>query len=206
MVQAILFLAFCVAVVLPLPVWALDRTQLAIIVNTLDPLSVRIGDYYAARRKISFQNYIRVSFPPRKTVLTREEFDAIEAEVDRQTLPNVQAYAITWAAPYRVECMSITTAFAFGFDRAFCAEGCKPTRPSPYFDSPVTLPFAQLKMRPTMAIAAVSLEQAKALIEQCMVSGSSAIVREPAARARAQGGCAPRQERRPVLLHRYGHR
>src|SRR5258706_8268848 len=167
-------LALCsFAILQPLPATAIDRTQLAIIVNTLDPLSVRIGDYYAARRKISFQNYIRVSFPPRKTMLTREEFDAIEAEVDRQTLPNVQAYAITWAAPYRVECMSITTAFAFGFDRAFCAEGCKPTRPSPYFDSRVALPFAQLKMRPTMAIAAVSFEQAKALIDRGVESDGS---------------------------------
>jgi len=91
-----LALAVCYFAILhPLPATAIDRTQLAIIVNTLDPLSVRIGNYYAARRKISFQNYIRVSFPPRKTVLTREEFEAIEAEVDRQTLPNVQAYAIT---------------------------------------------------------------------------------------------------------------
>jgi uncharacterized protein (TIGR03790 family) len=166
-------LALCVAILLPLPAHALDRTQLALIVNTLDPLSVRIGDYYAARRKISFQNFIRVSFPPHRTVLTREEFDAIKAEVDRQTLPNVQAYALTWAAPYRVECMSITTAFAFGFDRAFCAEGCKPTRRSPYFDSLASLPFSQLKIRPTMAIAAVSFEQARALIDRGVESDGS---------------------------------
>jgi uncharacterized protein (TIGR03790 family) len=166
-------LALCLAVVLPLPARALDRTQLAVIVNTLDPLSVRIGDYYAARRKISFQNFIRVSFPPLRTVLTRDEFDAIKAQVDRQTLPNVQAYALTWAAPYRVECMSITTAFAFGFDRAFCAEGCKPTRPSPYFDSPALLPFTQLKIRPTMSIAAESFEQAKALIDRGVESDGS---------------------------------
>ena len=171
--RAFLCFAFCFAIVPPLPAWALDRTQLAIIVNTLDPLSVRIGDYYAARRRISFQNFIKVSFPPRKTVLTREEFEAIKTQVDAQTLPTVQAYALTWAAPDRVECMSITTAFAFGFDRAFCAEGCKPTRPSPYFDSLASLPFDQLKMRPTMSIAAVSFEQAKALIDRGVESDGS---------------------------------
>jgi uncharacterized protein (TIGR03790 family) len=69
--------------------------------------------------------------------------------------------------------MSITTAFAFGFDRAFCAEGCKPTRPSPYFDSPASLPFTQLKIRPTMSIAAVSFEQAKALIDRGIESDGS---------------------------------
>ena len=111
--------------------------------------------------------------PPDKTVLTRDEFDAIKAEVDRQTLPNVQAYALTWAAPYRVECMSITTAFAFGFDRAFCAEGCKPTRPSPYFNSPASLPFTQLKIRPTISIAAISFEQARALIDRGVESDGS---------------------------------
>ena len=168
-----LCLAFSVGVILPVPALALDRLQLAVVVNTLDPLSVRIGDYYAARRRISFQNYIKVSFPPRKTVLTHEEFDAIKAQVDRQTLPGVQAYALTWAAPYRVECMSITTAFAFGFDRAFCADGCKPTRISPYFDSPASLPFTQFKLRPTMSIAAVSLERAKALIDRGLESDGS---------------------------------
>jgi len=168
-----LCLALCVGVILPFPTLALDRSQLAVIVNTRDPLSVKIGDYYAARRRISFQNVIRVVFPPHRSALTRDEFDAIKAEVDRRTLPSVQAYALTWAAPYRVECMSITTAFAFGFDRAFCADGCKPTRPSPYFDSPALLPFTQLNIRPAMSIAAVSFERAKELIDRGVESDGS---------------------------------
>ena len=52
------------ALSLPLVAHALDRTQLAVVVNTLDPLSVQIGDYYAAKRRISFQNLIKVSFAP----------------------------------------------------------------------------------------------------------------------------------------------
>ena len=39
MVYAILCLIFCVGALLPLPARALDHTQLAVIVNTLDPLS-----------------------------------------------------------------------------------------------------------------------------------------------------------------------
>ncbi len=145
---------------------ALDHTHLAVIINTLDPLSVRIGEYYVAQRRISFQNVIKVEFSPGKTVLTREEFEIIKARVDAQTLPRVQAFALTWAAPYRVECMSITSAFAFGFNPVFCADGCKITQPSAYFNSRSTLPFSQLKMRPTMAIAATSFELAKALIDR----------------------------------------
>jgi hypothetical protein len=88
-VRVILCLASVAAVVLPVPGQALDRTQLAVIVNTFDPLSVRIGEYYAMRRRISFQNLIKVSFPGTKSALTQAEFEAVKAQVDRQTLPNV---------------------------------------------------------------------------------------------------------------------
>jgi uncharacterized protein (TIGR03790 family) len=155
------------------PARALDPTQLAVIINTSDPLSIQIGDYYAARRRIPLQNVIRISFPPGRTGLYESEFDAIKATVDRQTPANVQAYALTWAAPYRVACMSITAAFAFGFDRAFCAEGCKPTRVSPYFNSAATQPFTELKIRPTMSLAALSFDEAKALIDRGIAADST---------------------------------
>ena len=161
------------AALLPPPARALDHTQLAVIINTWDPLSVRIGEYYVARRRILFQNVIKVSFPPGTTTLTSKEFGALKAWVDEQALAGVQAFALTWAAPYRVECMSITSAFAFGFDPAFCADGCKPTLPSRYFNSPVRLPFAQLRIRPTMAIAATSFERAKELIDRGVESDAS---------------------------------
>ena len=164
--RAMRCMACCLGLMLSLAALALDRTQLAIIVNTQDPLSVQIGEYYAQQRQILFQNYIKVSFAPGLTAMTLQEFDRIKAEVDKKTLPYIQAYAITWAAPYRVECMSITTAFAFGFDPAFCADGCHPTKTSPYFDSTTRLPYQQFKMRPTMAIAAMSFNYAKALIDR----------------------------------------
>jgi uncharacterized protein (TIGR03790 family) len=148
------------------PALALDHTQLAVIVNTWDPLSVEIGNYYAAQRGISFQNFIKVGFRPGRSALPAKEFAALKAWADGQALPHIQAYALTWAAPYRVECMSITSAFAFGFDPAFCAEDCSATRTSPYFNSRSGLPFTQLHVRLSMAIAAASFEQAKALIDR----------------------------------------
>ena len=178
MLRACISIAACLAVLVtgmlwPGPARALDHTQLAVIINTWDPLSVQIGEYYAARRRILFQNLIKVGFPPGKTTLTSEEFGALKASVDAQAFAGVQAFALTWAAPYRVECMSITSAFTFGFDPAFCAEGCKLTRPSPYFNSPVRLPFTQLGIRPTMAIAATSFERAKELIDRGVESDGS---------------------------------
>jgi len=167
---AILFLALWLSETLPFPVLALDRTQLAVIVNTSDPLSVRIGNYYTAKRRIPFQNLIKVRFTPGKADLNRSQFEAIKRQVDRQARASIQAYALTWVSPYRVDCMSITTAFAFGFDTAFCAEPCKLTRVNPYFNSSARLPFTQLGIRPTMSIAAASFDDAKALIDRGVLS------------------------------------
>ena len=147
-------------------VHALDHTQVAVIINTRDPLSVQIGEYYAAQRRILFQNVIRIGFPPGQPALTAAAFAPLRAWAGEKTLPAVEAYVLTWAAPYRVECMSITSAFAFGFSPAFCADGCKPTQPSPYFNSPSRLPFTHHGIRPTMSIAATTFEQAKALIDR----------------------------------------
>lgn len=145
---------------------ALDAKHLAVIINTADPLSIQVGEYYAARRRISFQNIIRIALPRDRTSLTPEEFEEIKREVDKRAMSIVQVFALTWAAPYRVGCMSITSAFAFGYDPAFCEPGCAPTRPSRYFNSRASLPHSQLGIRPTMAISATSFEQAKALIDR----------------------------------------
>lgn len=156
------------------PGWALDHSQLAVVINTRDPLSVQIGEYYAARRSLSFQNVVRIGFAPGKHTLTRKEFNELREWVQEKTLPDVQAYVLTWLAPYRVECMSITSAFAFGFDPAFCAEGCKPTRPSPYFNAAGRYPFFDHSMRPTMVLAAATFEEAKALIDRGVAADGTA--------------------------------
>jgi len=152
---------------------ALDATQLAVIINTRDPQSVAVGEYYASKRALSFQNIIRVEFTPGVPNLPEKEFEAVRAAVERQTRPTVQAYALTWAAPYRVDCMSITSAFAFGFDASYCAEGCKATRASPLFNLPTRRPFTNVGFRPTMAIAARTVEEARALIDRGVASDAT---------------------------------
>jgi uncharacterized protein (TIGR03790 family) len=105
--------------------------------------------------------------------MSEGEFKLLKAEVERQTASTVQAYALTWAAPYRVECMSITAAFAFGFNRAYCASGCKPTEFSPLFNSPSREPYTEFGMRPTMSIAARDFEDAVALIDRGVAADGS---------------------------------
>lgn len=144
--------------------------QLAVVVNTADKLSVAIGDYYSRRRQIPKANLIRVSFDPNRDELPEKEFAAIRATVAARTGRPVQAYALTWARPWRVGCMSITAAFAFGFDSQYCASACNLTRPSPYFNAATSRPHDDLNMRPTMSIAAGDWAGAKALIDRGVAS------------------------------------
>jgi uncharacterized protein (TIGR03790 family) len=151
---------------------ALTARDLAVVVNENDRLSVQIADYYQRRRDIPNENVIRVRFDA-ATTMDAKEFAALRAEVMARTPRNVQAYALAWVRPYRVGCMSITTAFAAGFDAAFCSTRCTATRWSPYYNSNTREPFDQLGLRPTMSIAALALERARQLIDRGIAAGST---------------------------------
>ncbi|EIC23449.1 TIGR03790 family protein [Thiorhodovibrio frisius] len=155
-----------------LPSQALTPNQLGLVINELDPLSRHVGDYYAARRGIPEANLIRVKIPP-GPVLDADTFGEIYQQVQQQTPEQVQAYALTWTEPYRVECMSITTAFAAGFDRAFCAKGCKLTRPNPYFATNSRAPKDDYGWRPTMALAGENFDDIKRLVERGIASDAT---------------------------------
>ncbi|AGA91772.1 TIGR03790 family protein [Thioflavicoccus mobilis 8321] len=149
-----------------LPRQALAPTELAIVINDLDPDSARIGRYYAARRGIPPANQIHVRFAPGRPIMEPADFRALHAQVQAATPESAQAYALTWTQPYRVGCMSITTAFAAGYDEAYCATGCQPTRQNPYFASASTRPYDDLGIRPTMALAGTDFAQVRALIDR----------------------------------------
>lgn len=156
--------------------WArgIDAAHLAVVINVNDPQSVAVGAYYQSRRHIPAANVIKVSMSRDAVSISASEFAKIRTQVERQTRADVQAYALTWLKPYRVECMSITSAFTFGFNRDFCAEGCKLTRESPYFDSISEEPVVDFGIRPTMSIAAMDVEHARALIDRGVASDGTA--------------------------------
>lgn len=175
---AITVLATTVASAAPprvlLPKHRLDARELAIIVNDADPLSRQIANYYRQRRGIPEENLIHIAFEPARGALSAEEFATLKRRVDAATPASVQAYALTWAAPYRVGCMSITSAFALGFDKRWCsAKTCALTQASAYFASDSAAPFSDYKMRPTMAIAAQDFQKAKTLIDRGIASDGS---------------------------------
>ena len=148
------------------PKTSLGPDDLAVIVNDADPLSVEIAQYYQVKRHIPDRNMIHIRFTPGATVMSQPEFAKIKAVVDAKTPRQVQAFALTWAKPYRVDCMSITTAFAAGFDKKYCATGCALTKLNPYFNSNSTAPFKHFKLRPTMSLAGLNFEEVKQLIDR----------------------------------------
>lgn len=154
------------AIHVQVPQTAIGPADVAVIVNDADPLSRRIGAYYARRRGIPADNVIHIRFPPGRPVMSPRRFRGLRAVVKAITPPRVQVYVLTWAAPFRVGCMSITTAFAAGYDPLFCARGCRPTRFNPFFDSDSHHPYRDYHIRPTMALAGTDFASVKALIDR----------------------------------------
>lgn len=147
--------------------------QLAIVVNREDPDSGRIAAYYQVMRGIPNENIIRVSLPLNKSTIGRGTFEKIYQQVKNETAPEVQFYALAWSQPYRAGCMSITTAFAFGYDEAFCASGCKSTRQSAYFNADTRQPYRDLGIRPSMMLAGSTPEQVRSMIDRGVASDAT---------------------------------
>lgn len=148
----------------------ISAANIAVIVNDADPLSVMVGDYYKKRRSISAENIVHVNFPAGRSTMSRKEFQRVKSVVDRVTPSHVQAFALAWTVPYRVDCMSITTAFAAGFDEAFCSKTCGPTKPSPYFNTDGRAPYTDFKLRPAMVLAGTSFDETRKLIDRGVAS------------------------------------
>ncbi|MBE9563726.1 MAG: TIGR03790 family protein [Proteobacteria bacterium] len=147
--------------------------QVAIVINTQDADSRLIADYYRSKRGIPQQNIIEISFPAGKDSVSEKFFRNVYEKVKKQTPATVQYYALAWSKPYRVECMSMTSAFAFGFDKGFCAKGCKKTHESKFYNSDSSLPNDELNIRPSMMLAGSSLQQVYDMIDRGVKSDYS---------------------------------
>jgi uncharacterized protein (TIGR03790 family) len=145
---------------------AISSKQLAVVFNSADPESRDIARYYQQQRHIPKANMVAIDMPLDKAQINPEQFKRVYAQVKAATPADVQFYALAWSKPYRVGCMSVTSAFAFGFDKKYCAVGCVATAPSAYFNSDSKQPYTDLKIRPTMMLAGSSLKQIKSMINR----------------------------------------
>ena len=140
--------------------------QLAIVVNEADSESRQIAEYYKNRRNIPDENIIVVDFSVKGNFLAKNEFQKIYKEVIAKTPKHVQFYVLAWSRPFKVACMSITSAFTFGFNEKYCAKGCKPTESSPYFNSIGRKPYDDFGIRPSMMLAGSSIEQVYEMVDR----------------------------------------
>jgi uncharacterized protein (TIGR03790 family) len=143
--------------------------QIGLVINTADPYSVAVGEHYIERRGLKPAQVLRVELPTRPT-LNVDEFNALRQAIGEHFGAGIQALALAWVTPFAVECNSITGALALGFDGELCKHPCGPSRPSPYFDSASARPMSDLGLRPSMLLAAGSVEQARALIDRGVAS------------------------------------
>ena len=152
----------------------LQARHLALVINAADPLSEAIGRYYQRTRRIPAAQVIRVRFQPGPT-LAGAEFRRIMGQVQRQTPAHVQAYALAWAAPWRVDCVSITSAFAFGRLRYGCRHTCGATPANPWYArGELHRPWTELGLRPAMLLAATNISAGRALIDRGAAADGSA--------------------------------
>ena len=139
--------------------------ELGVVINTEDPYSVAVGEYYVKVRGVSEANVLRLSLPV-KSALTPPEFAEFSKRINQFYRDRVQGLALAWKQPYAVDCNAITGALALGFDPKACSSTCNPTRPSPYFGSASNAPWKTHHMRLSMLLAARDEEAARALIDR----------------------------------------
>eukprot|EP01136_Pigoraptor_vietnamica_P017624 Opistho-1_new@63044 len=135
----------------------LTAADLGLVINSADPYSVAVGEYYARRRGIPEAHVLRVHLPV-KPALSLAEFETFNAQLQAQLPPAVQGLALAWSQPYAVECNAITAALAMGFQPELCKQSCGPSRASPYFSYTGARPYSDLGFRPAMLLAARSVE------------------------------------------------
>lgn len=143
--------------------------ELGLVINTADPYSVAVGEYYAKRRGIPPEQVLRVQLPVRAS-LTREEFKALDETLRSRMPESVHGLALAWVKPYAVDCNSLTSALGMGLQADVCANSCAATRVSPYTGYFGAKPWLVIGMRPAMQLAARSIPSALAMIERGIAS------------------------------------
>jgi len=150
----------------------LTARDIGLVINTADPYSVEVGEFYKRARKLKPEQVLRVELPV-KAQLNETEFDLLASAIRSHFGPKTQALALAWTHPFAVNCNSITGALALGVDNALCVQTCAPSKASPYFNSASSRPFTDLKLRPSMLLAARDAAGAKAMIERGVASDRS---------------------------------
>ncbi|ROS04633.1 uncharacterized protein (TIGR03790 family) [Sinobacterium caligoides] len=187
------------------PKQGISKEQLGIVINGADPMSRLIGRYYQQARNIPDSNVVYIHIP-NSNKLSPFRFKRAKQRIEEQLPDNIQALALAWNSPYRVGCMSATAAFSLGYDTAYCAEGCKPTKSSPYFNSTTATPLQQFHLRPSMMLAGSDFASAKAMIDRGISSDNNQNNGEAWLMQTSDPNRTVRQQRFTLAEQRLGYR
>jgi uncharacterized protein (TIGR03790 family) len=138
-----------------------------------DALSQKIARYYAQQRHVPNDQIVSISLPVNINTLSSKQFSTLSEKISPQLTNNIKVILLTFDAPYRVDCMSITSAFALGDDKKYCGHKprnnntCNATAISPYYNNQTNLLWQkETPIRLSMMLSAETFQQAKALIDR----------------------------------------
>ena len=163
-----------------MPQLGLDARSLGLVINEADGASLEVGEAYGDLRGIPEENRVHVTLPVGETTISPEIFEDIHDQVHGALPDHVQAIAVAWTTPWRVGCMSITSALALGYDDGYCHHsaggeaGCQGTTPVEMYLSPTRQPFADLGLRPAMLLAGESVDQVLELVNRSAAADRTA--------------------------------
>lgn len=155
----------------------LTAADVGLVINVSDPYSVAVGEHYVQARGLLPEQVLRVELP-RRAALEPAEFEVLRRAIESHFGPRTQALVLAWVAPYAVACNAITGALALGLDLGLCANGCARSRMSGWFNSASHRPLQEPGWRPSMLLAAPSVEAARSLIDRGVAADGS-LMRPP---------------------------
>jgi uncharacterized protein (TIGR03790 family) len=150
----------------------LNPERLGVIFNSNDNTSMRVAQYYALKRHVPQGNLIGLPVPDRD-VIDRGQLKQLRTALLAQLPSEIQSLLLVWSKPYAVECMSITTAVAAGYQSGFCEPGCGRTTASPLYDTSGWLPADTAGWLPAMLLPSDDEALAKAVIDRGIAADGS---------------------------------
>lgn len=143
----------------------LTPDRLGVVFAKDNPASVRTALYYAAQRGVPAANLVGLPVPD-QAVISRALLGTLRSTLLEKLPSGVQSLLLVWSKPFAVECMSITTAFAAGYQPGFCEPGCGRTTINPLFDTQGWLPADTVGWLPAMLLPAQDEVLARAVIDR----------------------------------------
>lgn len=158
----------------------ISGSNILILFKQNDTLSQQIAHYYKQQRHVPATQVASIVLPKDNPKLSPEQFSTILKQLEPKLTDNIKVILLTFHVPYRVGCMSITSAFALGFDDKYCGQKpintskCNPTALSPYYNNQSDLLWQKdSPIRLSMMLSAETLQQAKTLIDRGISADNS---------------------------------